>query len=109
MLKLCTTNQLFLEKTNSVAITSVDHRFIIVSVKQEIFVYKNSCPHLHKALNTQGGNVLTQDGSFIRCSRHNALFTLDQGLCIRGPCNASKLSKQDFVVRNNEVSIKEKG
>ena len=48
--------------------------------------YINSCPHLGTPLNWQPDVFLTQDGSLIQCSTHGALFEIEDGECISGPC-----------------------
>lgn len=79
----------------------------MISNKQNIFVYKSLCPHLNESLVGKGESILDEKGHFIRCAKHQALFTLDQGLCIKGPCNTKQLAKQDFILSNGNLFIKD--
>lgn len=48
--------------------------------------YVNSCPHTGVNLEWQEDQFLDLDKAFIHCSTHDALFEIDSGLCISGPC-----------------------
>jgi nitrite reductase/ring-hydroxylating ferredoxin subunit len=56
-----------------------------------VFVYVNACPHLGVSLDWAPDRFLTADGSLIVCSTHGALFQIENGLCIRGPCAGDRL------------------
>ena len=51
-----------------------------------IFAYRNSCPHTGAPLDWTPDNFLDRDGALIQCAVHGALFQIDTGLCIYGPC-----------------------
>jgi nitrite reductase/ring-hydroxylating ferredoxin subunit len=44
------------------------------------------CPHLGIPLNWAPERFLDLDGTLIQCSSHGALFQIDSGECIAGPC-----------------------
>lgn len=58
--------------------------------------YRNSCPHLHIELNWQPHGFLDYDQCFIQCKTHGALFRMDDGYCIVGPCNGQSLTPLDI-------------
>ena len=53
--------------------------------------YINSCPHTGVNLEWQEDQFLDMDKVFIQCSTHDALFEIDSGLCIAGPCVGDSL------------------
>ena len=55
------------------------------------FIYVNSCPHVGASLDWAPDKFLTADGAHIVCSTHGALFDLEGGLCVRGPCLGDRL------------------
>lgn len=56
-----------------------------------VFVYVNSCPHVGASLDLAPDKFLTADGAHIVCSTHGALFGIEGGLCVRGPCLGDRL------------------
>ncbi|MCK5546796.1 MAG: Rieske (2Fe-2S) protein [Rhodospirillaceae bacterium] len=57
----------------------------------DVFLYKNSCPHLGSPLDFETGKFLNPDKTHIICSTHGALFEIENGDCIHGPCIGDKL------------------
>jgi len=56
-----------------------------------VFVYVNTCPHIGTSLDWAPDRFLTADGAHIVCSTHGALFGVNDGLCVRGPCVGDRL------------------
>ncbi len=51
-----------------------------------LYLYRNSCPHTGVSLNWLPNQFLTEQGDFLQCSLHGALFRIEDGFCVRGPC-----------------------
>ncbi len=66
--------------------------------------YINSCPHTGANLEWQENQFLDMDNSFIQCSTHDALFEIDTGMCIAGPCVGEGLQPVDLVIENGQIS-----
>lgn len=64
----------------------------LLKQQDHIRAYLNNCPHLGIPLNWQPDEFLSIDGTHIQCSTHGALFTLDDGHCITGPCTGQALT-----------------
>lgn len=65
--------------------------FIVVRKNTEIFVYRNHCPHRGSRLEWQPDRFLDSSGELIQCKTHGALFIIETGACIAGPCHGSAL------------------
>jgi len=76
---------------------------IVVRRDNTAFVYLNSCPHIGTPLDLQPGKFLSIDKKNIICSTHGALFEIDTGLCIFGPCKDDHLDVLPVRVENGEV------
>jgi nitrite reductase/ring-hydroxylating ferredoxin subunit len=63
--------------------------------------YVNSCPHTGVNLEWQENQFLDLDRAFIHCSTHDALFEIDNGLCIAGPCINQSLQALDLLIEND--------
>lgn len=60
---------------------------------EQAFVYVNSCPHVGASLDWAPDRFLTADGTAIVCSVHGALFGIEDGLCVAGPCVGQGLER----------------
>lgn len=70
-----------------------------------VFAYVNSCPHVGTPLDMWPGRFLTRDGEYILCATHGALFRIEDGHCVAGPCVGRGLTPIDVAVREGEVKI----
>lgn len=71
--------------------------------------YLNSCPHTGAPLNWARDIFLALDGTHIQCATHDALFTIDEGLCIAGPCPGAHLTPVDIEVVDDRVLLSVQG
>lgn len=71
----------------------------------QIFVYRNSCPHLGVELNWLEDQFLDTDGALIQCATHGALFVVETGACVFGPCRGKSLEAIPFSVIDGRVEI----
>lgn len=67
------------------------HGFVIRRA-DAVFGFVDLCPHAGLPLAQKLDDYLTPDGSLITCGWHGALFTIETGACVGGPCLGQKLS-----------------
>ncbi|MDD1977736.1 MULTISPECIES: Rieske (2Fe-2S) protein [Pseudomonas] len=60
-----------------------------------VYLYHNRCPHRGIPLNWEPDQFLDPSASLISCSRHGALFLIESGECVAGPCAGEHLSTLD--------------
>lgn len=79
----------------------------VFAVRQdtEFFIYRNQCPHLGIALEWLPDKFLDVDSELIQCSTHGALFTIDGGLCISGPCSGQSLTALPCEIKDGDVWV----
>ena len=79
----------------------------IVAIKKQgkLCVYINRCPHLGVPLEWQTDQFLNHDNSLIQCATHGAMFTIQQGYCITGPCEGSYLESVETLIQGEEVLV----
>ena len=58
----------------------------------EVRGYVDRCPHAGLPLAQQLDAYLTPAGDLIACSWHGALFDIDSGACVGGPCVGAALT-----------------
>jgi len=75
--------------TRGLTLTDVNGESVaVVAVRRgdRLYGYVNRCPHNRIRLDFVPGEFLSEDGRFLRCGTHGALFRVDSGRCIKGPC-----------------------
>ena len=80
----------------------------LFAVKRDgiIFLYKNSCPHLGIELEWLEDQFLDFDESLIQCSSHGALFLIESGECVSGPCLGQELQSLALTINQaGELNI----
>jgi nitrite reductase/ring-hydroxylating ferredoxin subunit len=69
----------------------------------EVFGYVDRCPHMGLPLAQRLDAYLTPDGALIACSWHSALFQVDTGACVGGPCTGARLTPWAVAVRDGAI------
>lgn len=75
----------------------------IVRQGLDIYAYRNSCPHTGVNLEWLPDQFLDSSGQYIQCAMHGAMFRIEDGWCVRGPCAGDALvaipvSQRDGVI-----------
>ena len=78
------------------------HGFV-VRRGEVVFGYVDRCPHAGLPLAQQMDQYLTADGALIACSWHGALFSVETGTCVGGPCVGRALSPWPVVAREGRI------
>ena len=76
---------------------------IVVRRDEEVFIYQNICPHIGAPLDFEPGRFLNLEKDLIQCAMHGALFTIDDGHCVQGPCMGAHLTPVTSEVRKGAV------
>ncbi|WP_370981093.1 Rieske (2Fe-2S) protein [Agaribacterium sp. ZY112] len=77
----------------------------LVSEADHWHAYKNSCPHRGIRLDWDNEQFLDYDEELIQCASHGALFRIDNGLCVAGPCSNAKLQKYPLIIQKQQVYV----
>ncbi|MDA0674873.1 MAG: Rieske 2Fe-2S domain-containing protein [Proteobacteria bacterium] len=56
-----------------------------------LWVYVNRCPHVRMPLDFTPGRFLDRSATKILCANHGALFRIEDGTCLAGPCRGHHL------------------
>ncbi|MDF1588382.1 MAG: Rieske (2Fe-2S) protein [Gammaproteobacteria bacterium] len=101
---LCNRHDIPNYQARSFDIDTPDGKFELFAVRQDnqVQAYQNQCPHLGIPLNWQPDEFMSLEGTHIQCSTHGALFTLEQGHCVAGPCSGQSLTSLTIELRNND-------
>ena len=72
----------------------------------QFYCYQNSCPHTGIGLEWMPDQFLDITGDLIQCATHGALFSIKNGLCIRGPCVGQSLRALDCQLIEDGLYVK---
>jgi len=105
--KLCTLNDI--EDGESAGFCAVKEgdeiRVLAVRQGDSVSTYINKCPHVGVPLDLLEGKFLNQDKSLIICATHGALFQINDGECVSGPCIGKALTPIESRVKDGDVFI----
>lgn len=65
---------------------------LVVRKGGRVYGYANVCPHAGAPLDWMPGVFLDEEGKFLCCGSHGALFGIEDGLCVAGPCRGARLT-----------------
>ena len=71
----------------------------------ELFVFRNNCPHANDSLDPMGGNLLDSSAQIITCQRHGAEFLVNTGECVAGACQGEHLEPVAFTLSNGDIYL----
>jgi nitrite reductase/ring-hydroxylating ferredoxin subunit len=65
---------------------------VVVREGERVYGYVNSCPHTGTPLDWTPDQFMSEDGGHILCATHGALFRIENGHCLAGPCMGDSLT-----------------
>jgi nitrite reductase/ring-hydroxylating ferredoxin subunit len=80
-------------------------RGFVVRRGDEVYAYQNYCVHVGHPLNWMPNGFLTKDRKAIICASHGAMYDIDTGLCVAGPCRGKSLREVSVEVRDGVVYV----
>lgn len=82
-------------------------KIIVVLRENKVYGYLNMCPHLGINLEWEEDKYMDFENYFLMCSSHGALFQVEDGLCVGGPCIGESLKKIELKIENDQVWLQE--
>ena len=79
------------------------HSVMAIRKAGRVYAYLNICPHRGLPLDFRPGQFLTLDGTMILCTNHAALFRIEDGTCVEGPCGSSGLLAVPVTVKDGMI------
>ncbi len=74
---------------------------------EQVYLYRNLCPHAGFELNWLPDKFLDIDSEHILCTAHGALFDIASGRCVAGPCAGAYLHPVKFHITAGAIYIDE--
>lgn len=86
-------------------IDGVKTSLIMVRQGPQVFAYINVCPHIGAPLDFEPGRFLNLEKDLIQCALHGALFTIESGNCVAGPCEGKHLTAVSTKIKDGGVFL----
>lgn len=78
---------------------------ILVNDHGNYHAYVNRCRHMPTPLDFVRDEFLSDDGQFLQCYTHGALYEFATGECISGPCKGESLYRLPVRVDQGDVLV----
>lgn len=72
-----------------------------------VYAYVNSCPHIGVPLDWSPDRFLNADATRIICATHGAEFRIEDGMCLRGPCQGEALEPVMIQIKDGAIFVAE--
>lgn len=79
--------------------------FVVHAIGGALAGYVNKCPHNGVWLNVGDGQFFDAARAHLRCGRHGALFEVESGACVEGPCLGAHLEPVAIVALDGEICL----
>lgn len=70
---------------------------------ETVRAYVNRCPHRGTPLDWRPHDFLDREGRHIVCATHGAVFRVEDGVCIAGPCPGEQLTPLPLERRGDRL------
>lgn len=77
----------------------------LINDRGNFHAYVNRCRHMPTPLDFVRDDFLSDDGRFLRCYTHGALYEFATGRCVDGPCKGESLYRLPLRVERQEVLV----
>lgn len=67
--------------------------------------YVNACPHVGTPLDWVPDRFMAPDGEHLACATHGALFRVEDGYCVAGPCAGQSLTPVAVRIEDGRVVL----
>jgi len=79
----------------------------VVRWRGRVLGYENRCPHAGTPLDGLPDRFFDADGAHLLCGTHGALFEVETGLCVKGPCRGRSLTPLVVVEEAGRICLVE--
>lgn len=101
MLRLCAPDEVAEGQSRGFEIA--EEKLFAVRKDGQLYAYRNRCPHRGIPLEWLPDQFLDASASLIQCATHGALFLIESGECVAGPCAGQSL--QELAIREDDQGI----
>ena len=75
----------------------------VVKKDGQFHAFINRCPHTGVNMEWLEDQFLDRDQNYVQCTTHDALFEIETGHCIHGPCAGDNLTPVKIEITENTL------
>lgn len=80
-------------------------RVVVLRLGERLFTFHNCCPHFSLPLNYEPDRFHVFDGELLMCAHHTAIYRIEDGACIDGPCAGARLTTIPVTLDSGVIEI----
>lgn len=80
---------------------------ILVLRDGQVHAWQNICPHLGINLEFNPDEFMDSENYYLICSNHGALFRVEDGVCVSGPCQGEALLPVAIRTESGDILLSE--
>lgn len=77
----------------------------LVNERGNFHAYVNRCRHMPTPLDFIRNQFVSEDGKYLMCYTHGALYEFATGLCVAGPCKGDSLYRLPVRIDRGEILV----
>lgn len=77
----------------------------VTKKSNQFYAYLNLCKHLPVTLDLNDENFFTFDKTHFQCHMHGAMYEIETGFCVAGPCQGARLEALEITEEENRLLI----
>jgi nitrite reductase/ring-hydroxylating ferredoxin subunit len=78
---------------------------LVVRWDKKLYGYVNTCPHQGVNLDWERNQFFDPNGTRLICGKHGALFAVDTGECVDGPCSGARLESVRLGILDGDICV----
>jgi nitrite reductase/ring-hydroxylating ferredoxin subunit len=78
---------------------------LVVRWDKKLYGYVNRCPHQGVNLDWEHNQFFDPNGTRLICGKHGALFAVDTGECVDGPCSGARLEPVRLGILDGDICV----
>lgn len=79
--------------------------YVLIRRNNRIYAYRNRCPHTGVNLEWLPNQFFDSSGHYLQCAVHGAIFEVESGHCLRGPCAGDALTPVKVEERDTGIVL----
>jgi len=81
----------------------------VTSKGGQYYAYQNLCMHLPVTLDLNDSKFFTHDNQHLQCHMHGAMYEVETGYCVAGPCQGARLRALELKDEGTRLLIRVPG
>ena len=79
----------------------------LIKYRDQFHAYVNRCQHVYIPLDYDDNDFFTEEGDYLVCKNHGAVYIPDTGECACGPCDGRNLARLILNIQGELVILGE--